>query len=83
MELPHPLPLLILYDTIKQWPKIVNSLSDGKLELDNDVIENKIRPLALERSYYLLVGPHAGTELVAMVYSFFSTCKAHEVRLFE
>jgi len=34
--------------TVKQWPKILNIFADGRVELDN-LIENKIRPLALGR----------------------------------
>lgn len=65
--------------TIKQWPKIINIFSDGRIELDNNLIENKIRPLALGRKNYLFAGSHKGADRIAMMYSFFSTCKANEV----
>ena len=65
--------------TIKQWPKIINIFSDGRIELDNNLIENKIRPLALGRKNYLFAGSHKGADRIAMMYSFFATCKANNV----
>jgi transposase len=62
-----------------QWPKLQNILFDPKLELDNNLIENKIRPLALGRKNYLFAGSHNGAEWAAMIYSFFATCKIHQV----
>lgn len=40
--------------TLLQWPKIKRIFEDGRFELDNNLIENKIRPLALGRKNYLL-----------------------------
>lgn len=69
--------------TVKQWPKVVNIFTDGRVELDNNLIENKIRPLALGRKNYLFAGSHAGAKRIAMMYSFFATCKANEVNPFD
>jgi transposase len=33
-------------------------LHDGTLEIDNNLVENAIRPLVLERKNYLFAGPH-------------------------
>ena len=62
-----------------QYPKLINTLCDAKLKLDNNLIENKIRPLALGRKNYLFAGSHSGAERMAMLYSFFATCKIHQV----
>lgn len=56
-----------------------NILLDGRIELDNNLIENKIRPLALGRKNYLFAGSDAGAQRLAMMYSFFGTCKALNV----
>ena len=53
-----------------------NVLKDGRLELDNNLIENKIRPLALGRKNYLFAGSDQGAQRLAMFYSFFGSCKA-------
>ena len=53
----------------------MNYLKDGNLELDNNMIENAIRGLALGRKNYMFAGSHHGAENLAMFYSFFGTCK--------
>jgi hypothetical protein len=50
-------------------------LDDGETEIDNNPIENLIRPVALGRKNYLFAGSHEGARRLAMVYSFFATCK--------
>lgn len=69
--------------SLHQWTKLVNVLLDGQLELDNNMIENKIRPLALGRKNYLFAGSHAAAQRIAMMYSFFATCKAKNVNPYE
>ena len=66
-----------------QWPKLIAVLDDGRLEIDNNLIENKIRPLALGRKNYLFAGSHAGAGRIAMMYSFFATCKANQVNPYQ
>lgn len=65
--------------TLKQKEKLMACFQDGILELDNNLIENKIRPLALGRKNYLFAGSHAAGQRIAMMYTFFATCKANDV----
>lgn len=60
-------------------PRLKHYLDDGRIEIDNNQIENKIRPLALGRKNYMFAGSNKGAERTAMMYSFFATCKEHEV----
>jgi len=60
-------------------PRLRHYLEDGRIEIDNNQIENKIRPLALGRKNYLFAGSHKGAERAAMMYSFFASCKEHDV----
>ena len=69
--------------TLNQWHKLMNIFNDTEIELDNNLIENKIRPLALGRKNYLFAGSHKGAQRIAMMYSFFATCKANDVNPFE
>ncbi len=62
-----------------QWPNLRTLFQDGKFLIDNNLIENKIRPLALGRKNYLFAGSHEGAQRAAMMYSFFATCKAQGV----
>lgn len=62
-----------------QWHKLSTVLEDGNLEIDNNLIENKIRPLALGRKNYMFAGSHDGARRLAMMYSFFASCKAKNI----
>ncbi len=53
------------------------------MEVDNNLIENKIRPLALGRKNYLFAGSHDAAQRIAMMYSFFGSCKAHDINPYE
>jgi transposase len=64
---------------LNRWATLLNYLKDGDLEIDNNMIENAIRPLALGRKNYLFAGSQAGAERIAMFYSFFATCKKHDI----
>jgi transposase len=64
---------------LNQYPKIEAILLDARVELDNNLIENAIRPLALGRKNYLFAGSHKGAENIAMMYSFFASCKINNV----
>jgi len=68
---------------LNQWKKLSRVLEDGKLELDNNQIENKIRPLALGRKNYLFAGNHQAGQNIAMMYSFFATCKEHNINPYD
>ena len=58
-------------------------LDHYNVELDNNLIENKIRPLALGRKNYLFAGSHDAAQRIAMMYSFFGSCKAHDINPYE
>jgi len=68
---------------IPRWDNLNNYLHDGSLEIDNNLAENAIRPIALGRKNYLFAGSHRGAERAAMFYSFFGTCKKNDVNPFE
>lgn len=60
-------------------PRLRPYLNDGRIEIDNNQIENKIRPLALGRKNYLFAGSNQGARRAAMMYSFFASCKEQGV----
>jgi transposase len=60
-------------------PRLEHYLCDGRIEIDNNQIENKIRPLALGRKNYLFAGSNQGAQRAAMMYSFFASCKANDI----
>lgn len=68
---------------IKMWDKLERYILDARLEIDNNLIENSIRPLALGRKNYLFAGSHKAAQNIAMMYSFFASCKVNEVNPLE
>lgn len=62
--------------TYSLLPRLSRYVNDGRVNIDNNLIENAIRPLALERKNYLFCGNDASAFRAAIVYSLISTCKA-------
>ena len=52
---------------------------DGRYQIDNNLAENAIRPLALGRKNYLFCGNHDAAENAAIMYSLLGCCKASDV----
>ncbi|MDZ7775975.1 MAG: transposase [Bacteroidales bacterium] len=61
------------------WESLQNYLYDGNLHIDNNLIENCIRPVALGRKNYLFAGSHDGAKRSAIFYSFFACCKLNNI----
>jgi transposase len=68
--------------SISRWDNLMAYLKDGYLEIDNNLVENAIRP-NLGRKNYLFAGSHAGAQRATMFYSFFGTCKLNNVNPFK
>jgi len=65
--------------TLKLWKRLSRYTEDGQWEIDNNKIENSIRPVALGRKNYLFAGSHEAARNAAMIYSFLGTCKINNV----
>ena len=64
---------------LPRWDKLMLYTRDGKLEIDNNLVENSIRPIAIGRKNYLFAGSHAAAQRAAMIYSLLGTCKLKNV----
>jgi hypothetical protein len=69
--------------TMDRWDQLSAYLYDGILEIDNNLVENAIRPLALGRKNYLFAGSHDAAQRAAGIYSFFTICKKHAVNPYQ
>ncbi len=65
--------------TLKRWDKLLLYTQRPELEIDNNAIENTIRPVAVGRKNYLFAGSHESAEIIAQIYSFMAACKVHGV----
>jgi len=66
-----------------RWDALSAYLYDGNLCIDNNPVENAIRPVALGRKNYLFAGTHEAAQRAAMIYSFFAICKKHQINPFQ
>lgn len=86
-QLPQVLPKSAIGGAIaymlKLWPRLVRYVDDGRCEIDNNLVENAIRPVALGRKNYLFAGSHEGAERAAMMYSLLGTCKQNNIEPFQ
>lgn len=65
--------------SLSRWDKLNIYLTDGKLEIDNNLAENKMRPIAIGRKNYNFAGSHEAARRAGIIYSLFATCKAHNI----
>jgi hypothetical protein len=73
-----PLGQAIAY-TLPRWAGLSAYAQHGQIEIDNNLVENAIRPLAIGRKNYLFAGSHDAAEMTAAMYSFMATCKKNNV----
>jgi transposase len=64
---------------INRWKNMGLYLVDGNIEIDNNLVENIIRPAAIGRKNYLFAGSHEAAQRTAMFYTFFAACKHHGI----
>ncbi|MGH8629034.1 MAG: IS66 family transposase, partial [Gammaproteobacteria bacterium] len=60
-----------------QWERLVRYLDDGRLEIDNNLVENSIRPFVVGRRNWLFCDTVQGAKASANLYSLIETAKAH------
>ena len=56
-----------------------HALGDGRIEIDSNIVERSIRPLALGRKNHLFAGSDGGAEHWAVLASLVATCKLNDV----
>lgn len=65
--------------SLERWERLSAYIHDGKLNIDNNPVENSIRPVALGRKNYLFAGSHGAAKRSGMLYSLLGTCKMHGI----
>ena len=58
-----------------RWKYLKRYVEDGRFEIDNNLIENAIRPVALGRKNYLFAGSHNGARRAALIYTLVANAK--------
>jgi len=60
---------------LSRWEGLTRFLNDGRIEIDSNVVERTIRPIALNRKNALFAGSDGGGEHWAIIASLIETCK--------
>lgn len=60
-----------------QWQYVINYLKDGKIAIDNNFTENRIRPFAIGRKNWLFSDSVAGAKASAMIYSILQSARGN------
>jgi transposase len=68
---------------LPRWERLMLYAHDGRLEIDNNLVENAIRPIAIGRKNYLFAGSHEAAQTAAMFYSLLGTCKLKGIEPFQ
>jgi transposase len=62
---------------LAQWTPLTEHLNHGQTRLDNNLVENAIRPSAIGKKNWLFIGhPDAG-QRSAIIYSIVVSCQRH------
>jgi transposase len=69
--------------TLGEWQPLTRYLEDGRLEIDNNLTENAIRPSAVGKKNWLFIGhPEAGWRS-AVIYSLIVSCRRRGIEPWE
>jgi transposase len=62
-----------------QWPTLEIFLNDGRVEIDNNLVENAIRPTAIGKKNWLFIGDAGAGERSAILYTVIESCRRREI----
>lgn len=65
--------------TLKRWTALTRYLDDGRYPIDNNPIENAIRPIAVGRKNWLFTGSETAGKRAAAIMSLLATAKANGI----
>jgi len=64
---------------LSRWEGLTRFVDDGRIEIDSNVVERSIRPIALNRKNALFAGSDGGGEHWAVIASLIETCKLNGI----
>ena len=64
---------------LSRWDGLTRFLNDGRIEIDSNVVERSIRPIALNRMNALFAGSDGGGEHWAVIASLIETSKLNAI----
>lgn len=77
--LPKSLMRKAIQYAFQRWTELSTYAQQGVLEIDNNLVENTIRPMAIGRKNYLFAGSHDAAQNLAVLYSLVGTCEKNGI----
>ena len=74
-HLPQSLLGIALDYALGQWKTLEVYLADGRVEIDNNLVENAIRPTALGKKNWLFIGEAGAGDRGAILYTIIECCR--------
>ena len=74
-QLPQSLLGTAIDYALGQWRTLEIYLADGRVEIDNNLVENAIRPTAIGKKNWLFVGEADAGQRSAIIYTVIETCR--------
>ena len=65
--------------SLKRWPAIMRYAASGNLPIDNNPVENAIRPIAIGKKNWLFAGSERAGKRAAAIQSLLATAKANDI----
>jgi len=64
---------------LRNWEPLTRHLELGETRLDNNLVENAIRPSAIGKKNYLFIGHPKAGQRTAIIYSIVVSCQRHKI----
>ena len=68
--------------TLSNWAALTRYPDNGILQIDNNLCERAMRPIAIGRKNWLFAGSERGGRAAAIAYSLIQTCVFHDIEPF-
>ncbi len=62
-----------------RWTELGVYINNGAIEIDNNLVENALRLVAIGRKNWMFAGTHESAQRLAIMYTFMSDCKKHNL----
>lgn len=74
-HLPHSAMGRAIDYTLTMWPMLLVYLEDGRVEIDNNPVENAIRPTAIGKKNWLFIGEAEAGQRSAILFTIIEACR--------
>ena len=78
--MPQSLTSKAIHYTVELWDRLLVYTRHGHMEIDNNLVENAIRPVALGKKNWLFFGSAESGKTSAIIYSLLESCRKLDIK---